>query len=121
MKLTLTVPIGLPAGRYSFSKITRVMKLTTILILTASLHVAASKVAGQNVTMRLKDVPIKTVLLKIQKQTGLDFLIDESILESAGRVSLDVKGMPVSSVLKLCLEDKPLSYSISNGRIVVPG
>ncbi|WP_341837309.1 TonB-dependent receptor [Chitinophaga pollutisoli] len=95
------------------------MKLTTILILTASLHVAASKVAGQNVTMRLKDVPIKTVLLKIQKQTGLDFLIDESILESAGRVSLDVKGMPVSSVLKLCLEDKPLSYSISNGRIVV--
>lgn len=99
-------------------KLTRVMRLTAVVMLCACLQVAA-RTSGQNVTLRVKNVPMKEVFREIQKQTGLNILVKESLLEKAGKVTLDVKDMPVEQVLTLCLKDQPLRYFIEGGAIVV--
>src|SRR5687768_7458165 len=85
-------------------KVFRVMKLTAIILLTACLQVAARS-EGQTVTMKMKNAPMKEVFRQIQKQTGLNILIDEAILENTGRVTLDVKDMPVTEVLNICFRN----------------
>ena len=99
-------------------KLLRIMKLTAILILAGCLQLAA-RTNGQLVTIKVKDAPMKEVFREIQKQTGLNVMIDESLLEKAGKVTLDVKDMPVHEVLNICLKNEPLSYTIADGRIVV--
>ena len=94
------------------------MKLTATLILVACLQVSA-RTAGQTVTLKVKNAPMKEVFREIQKQTGLDVLVDEALLEKTGRITLDVKDMPVPEVLNICLRHEPLTYTIADGRIVV--
>ncbi len=106
-----------PAGWLTL-KLIRVMRITAALLLAASLHVAA-RTEGQKVTLKVKDLPMKEVFRQIQKQTGLDVLVDEGLLEKADAVTLDVHNMPVSQVLALCLKNEPMSFSISEGRIIV--
>lgn len=94
------------------------MKLTAVLLLGAFMQVAA-RTEGQTVTLKLTNAPMKEVFREIQKQTGLNVMVDETILEKAGRVTLDVRDMPVNQVLTICLKNKPLTYTIIDGRIVV--
>lgn len=96
----------------------RVMRLTAFILLCACLQVAA-RTAGQNVTLRIKNAPMKEVFREIQKQTGLNILVKESLLEKAGKITLDVKDMPVEQVLTLCLKNQPLRYFIEGGAIVI--
>ncbi|HQX95445.1 MAG: SusC/RagA family TonB-linked outer membrane protein [Chitinophagaceae bacterium] len=99
-------------------KFWKVMRLTAILLTFACLQVAASG-TGQTVTLKVKNAPMKEVFREIQKQTGLNVLVDEALLEKVGKVTLDVRNMPVSHVLNICLKDEPVSYTIMDGRIVV--
>ncbi|HLG39648.1 MAG TPA: SusC/RagA family TonB-linked outer membrane protein, partial [Chitinophagaceae bacterium] len=94
------------------------MKITAVLLLAACLQVSARS-TGQTVTLKVKDAPMKEVFREIQKQTGLDVLIDEALLQKAGRVTLDVRNMPVPQVLNICLKNEPLTYTIVDNRIVV--
>jgi TonB-linked SusC/RagA family outer membrane protein len=96
----------------------RVIKLTLVLLL-ASCLLPAARAAGQIVTVNVKNAPMKEVFREIQKQTGLNILIDEAILEKTGKITLDVKDMPVRELVNLCIKNEPLSYSIADGRIVV--
>ncbi len=96
----------------------RVMKLTALLIFIAFLHVSA-RTNGQTVTLSVRDVSMKTVFREIQKQTGLNIMIKESLLEKAGRVTLDVKDMPVENVIALCLKNQSLKYTMEGGSIVI--
>ena len=99
-------------------KLLRVMKLTAVLLFAACMQVAA-RTEGQTVTLKVKNAPMKEVFREIQKQTGLNVMVDEAILEKAGRVTLDVRDMPVPQVLNICLKNEPLTYTIVDGRIVV--
>jgi len=94
------------------------MKLTAIILLTTCLHVSAG-VVGQTVTIRVRNTPMKEVFREIQKQTGLDVFVDEALLQKTGKITLDVRDMPVPEVLNLCLKNEPLNYFISDGRIVI--
>ncbi len=99
-------------------KLLRVMKLTAVLLFAACMQVAAHT-EGQTVTLKVKNAPMKEVFREIQKQTGLNVMVDEAIVEKVGRVTLDVRDMPVSQVLNICLKNEPLTYTIVNDRIVV--
>jgi len=94
------------------------MKLTAIFLLAAFLHVSATTI-GQTVTIRVKDAPLKEIFREIQKQTGLDVFVDEALLQKTGKVTIDVKDMPVADVLNTCLHNEPLNYVISDGRILI--
>jgi TonB-linked SusC/RagA family outer membrane protein len=94
------------------------MKLTTILLIAACLQVSANS-RGQTVTLSVKEVPMKKVFIEIQKQTGLNILVKESLLEKIAPVTLDAKNMKVDEVLSICLKNQMLSYSIEGGVIVI--
>ena len=118
MQLTYIFHSGSRTERYLTQNILRVMRLTTILLLAASLHVTA-KTEGQNVTLKVKNAPISKVFQEIQKQTKLDILVDAELLQKTGTVTLDVHNMPVSEVLSLCLKNEPLTYTFVGKRIVI--
>lgn len=94
------------------------MKLTAVFLLAACLQLSARTI-GQNVTISVKKAPVKEVFREIQKQTGLNVMVDATVLEKAGRVTLNVTNMPVEQVLNLCFKGENLSYNIVDGIIVV--
>ncbi len=118
MQLTANIRSGMSRQGYLNPKLLRVMKLTAFLLMAACLHVTA-RTAGQTVTLKVRDAPMRQVFREIQIQTGLNVMVDEALLDRTGKVTLDVKDMPVSDVLNICLKNEPLSYSITDGRIVV--
>jgi len=111
--------IGSPPGSYlKRRKIFLVMNLTAIILLSATLTVSAKGYA-QKITLNLKDAPLKTVFVKINKQTGFNFLYSDEDLAKTKEVTLDVKDASLEKVLELCFKDQPLNYSISNNTIVI--
>lgn len=94
------------------------MKLTFLLMLIGCMQLSARS-SGQLVTLHVKDMPLKTLLRDVQRQTGLNILMDASLLEHAPRVSLRVRQMPVEGVLELCLKNTPLGFSIESGAIII--
>ncbi len=94
------------------------MKLTAVLLTLFCLQVAARS-DGQTVTLKVKDASLKEVFRAIQKQTGMNILVNETVLSKAGKVTLEVNNMPVPEVLKLCLKNEGLTYRIIDNTIVV--
>lgn len=99
-------------------QIARIMRITAVLLLAACLQVSARS-SGQNVTLAVQNVPLKKVFREIQRQTGLNVLVESALLEKAGRVTLNVHDMPVNEVLDICLRNEPFDYSVEAKAIVV--
>ena len=99
-------------------KLFRVMKITAIFLLAASLHLSA-KTLGQQVTLSVKDATLKTVFLELNRQTGFNFLYSDETLAKASPVTINVKDASLEDVLTLCFYGQPLSYSVENNSIVV--
>lgn len=94
------------------------MQLTAVLLLTACLQVAANT-SGQTVTLKVKDAPLKQVLVEIQEQTGFSILFDNQLVERAGPVTLNVRDMPINEVMNICLKDQPFQFTVANNSIVI--
>jgi TonB-linked SusC/RagA family outer membrane protein len=94
------------------------MNLTTVILLSATLTVSANGYA-QKITLKVKDAPLKTVFVKINEQTGFNFLYSDEDLAKTEEVTLNVKDASLQKVLELCFKNQPLNYSISNNTIVV--
>ncbi|QPH40313.1 SusC/RagA family TonB-linked outer membrane protein [Pedobacter endophyticus] len=95
-----------------------VMKLTTILLLTALCQVSAS-VYSQNITLKQKNVSMDAIFKSIEKQSEYVFLYDNLELSKAKKISIDVKNAPIGRVLDLCFKDQPLSFKIFDKTIVL--
>lgn len=100
------------------AKILLIMKLTSILIITACLQVSA-KGDAQKVTLSMRDAPLQKVFKEIQKQTGYHFLYTYELLARAGKVDVKVQNAPLQDALYQCLENTPLTYSIIENTIVI--
>lgn len=94
------------------------MKLTVVLLLTATLY-ANAKTFSQTVTYAAKSVSLKKIFSVIEKQTGYGFVYDPLLIKSAGAVDVDFNKTPVKDVLNICFRNQSLSYSIANDIIVV--
>jgi TonB-dependent starch-binding outer membrane protein SusC len=104
--------------RLQTTKFLRVMKLTTALILAASLHVAAAG-HSQRVSLSVKDATLKTVFVELNRQTGYNFLYTEETLSKAKKVSINLKDATLDEVLKACFEGQPFNYEIVDKTIVI--
>src|SRR5688500_18213333 len=80
------------------------MNITAILLLTASLQVVAAHTEGQTVTLKVKNAPLKQVLVSIQEQTGYSVLFDNKLVEQAQPITIDVRNMPLDDVMNICLK-----------------
>ncbi|MEO6683364.1 MAG: SusC/RagA family TonB-linked outer membrane protein [Ginsengibacter sp.] len=94
------------------------MKLTCFLLIISFLQVHATGLA-QNVTISVKNASIENVFREIERQTSIGFLYSKKILQGAGKVSLNVKDVPVEEVLKECFKGQSFHFSIQNNTIVI--
>src|SRR5690606_33656399 len=100
------------------TKMLRIMKLTSILLLAICLHVSASSFS-QSITFSGKDVPVKKLFAAIKKQTGFVVWGKSELLQQAGTVSLSVEDMPLTRFLDLVVKDQPFSYKIADNTIML--
>ncbi len=99
-------------------KLIRIMRLTTLILISAMLQVSASSFA-QRITLSVKNTPLFTVFEKISAQSGYDFMFSSSTLSSAKNVNLNLKNVPLNEALKQIFEGQPLEYVIAVKTVVV--
>ncbi|MBV7533260.1 SusC/RagA family TonB-linked outer membrane protein [Chitinophaga sp. sic0106] len=100
------------------TKIYRIMKLMSVLLLAAVMQVSASTFA-QKVTLHTRLMPLRQVFMEIRKQTGYDFVYSSKMLEAATDVVINAENASLEDVLKQCFANQPLSYAIADRTIVV--
>jgi TonB-linked SusC/RagA family outer membrane protein len=94
-----------------------IMKMTVILLLAACLNVSAE--GYSQVTLSERNVSLQKVFKQIQKQTGFDFLYSVELLQRSGNTSISVKDVSLEKALDICLQGKPLTYSIEDRTVVI--
>jgi TonB-linked SusC/RagA family outer membrane protein len=94
------------------------MKLTTILVLAATLQISAKGIS-QKVSISVKNATIEEVFEQLQQKTGYHFIFNSAMLAKAKRVNVEVKDKTVEKVLGLCFEDQPFTYIIKDKVIIV--
>jgi len=95
-----------------------VMKLSAVLILVASLHVAARSTA-QKVTYFGKDVELPVVLSVIREQTGYVFFYDKKDLKGIEPISVSLKDVPVVDALRSILLGLPLEFELQGNTVFI--
>lgn len=97
----------------------RVMRITFILMLIASLYVSANVAAQSKVSMSVKDEDLSKVLALVEKQTGYVFFFDEKLLSIAKPVTITAKDLPLLKFLDLLFKEQPLKYSLRNTSVTL--
>jgi TonB-dependent starch-binding outer membrane protein SusC len=98
----------------------RIMKLTTALLIIGCLHVAAKGVSQDaKITLDLREVSIPALFKVIEKKTEYRFAYSNDILPHNHVVTIAVKEMPVSDVLKTALENTGLKFNLVNEEVIV--
>lgn len=107
------------SGRKYLYPTLRIMRLTIIFILAATLHVSAFVKAQDKVSISVKGEDLSKVLAIAEKQTGYVFFFDEKLLLIAKPVNISAKDLPIRQFLDLLFRDQPLRYNIRNTTITL--
>jgi len=99
------------------TKTLRIMRLTAILLLVGSLTVSAHGRAQERVTLHLKGALLKTVLDKIQEQTGYDYVFSGKEIQPDMKLNVDVQNATIQQTLDDCLKGLPVTYEVT-GKII---
>ena len=99
-------------------KTLRLMRLTAILLLAATLQVSA-RTEAQTVTFTARSVTLEKVFAEIKIQTGFFFFYDNADLAAAKPVSVDLKNTPLPTALETILAGQPLNYTIQGNTIFI--
>jgi TonB-linked SusC/RagA family outer membrane protein len=103
---------------YILFKFLLIMKLTFALLVVCLLHVSAATYS-QNINMKVKNASLLDVFKKLHKQSGVEFVYDNKMLDEAKHVSINAVNTPLTKVLDDCFEGQPLSYEIIQNLIIV--
>lgn len=112
---------AMPPGqrqRCRFTKTVLVMKLTVLLLTAAILNVHARSYA-QHVTYTGKNVELQVLFSVIESQTGYLAAGSQEMFKQAKPVTVNVKDMPLETLLQLILKDQPIGYTISGKTILL--
>src|SRR5690625_4131321 len=102
INISYSKPVFLQKGCV-WNQIWMIMRLT-IMFLTISTLATSAKSYSQNVSLSLKDVPVKSVFNQIRQQTGYSFLWNEHAFESFPPVSVSVEEESLSEALNKSLK-----------------
>jgi len=82
------------------------------------MQVSAASMA-QKVSLSLKNASLETVIRQLKSQTGYNFVVRESVLNSAKPVTIDVSRTELTDVLDEIFENQPLTFDITDKTVVV--
>jgi TonB-linked SusC/RagA family outer membrane protein len=95
-----------------------VMKLTTLFMLVATFHVAASS-SAQTVTYAGQSIPLQKMFSIIEKQTGYVFFYEKADLKDTKPVSVAFKKTPLLTTLQIVTADQPLEFEVQGHTIFI--
>ena len=105
----------------SIKQMIKAMKLTSILLLAATLQVSA-RGYSQNVTLKVRAIPLEKVMTEIQHQTGYRFIYEKEEIDKATPVTIEVNSVPLADILPAIFGGQHLNFVISGKFIVIsPG
>jgi TonB-linked SusC/RagA family outer membrane protein len=107
-----------PAIRPLITKCLWVMRLVPLFLLLASMEVSAGSVA-QKISFKGKDVSLLQVFTAVRQQTGYVVFCNQDDLQHLKPVTLEVRDMPLETLLDFCFKDQPLTWHIQNRTIFV--
>lgn len=99
-------------------KLFLVMKMTTVILLIACLHICAAG-RSQGVTLSVRNAPLRKVFIEISRQTGVSIVCNETLLKNTSPVSIHVKGASIQQVLDSCVKNQPIIYTIRDKNIII--
>ncbi|MEO6682350.1 MAG: SusC/RagA family TonB-linked outer membrane protein, partial [Ginsengibacter sp.] len=94
------------------------MKLAILMLLTTTIHVKG-EVFAQNISFLGKNVSIETIFASVESQTNYVFFYNAGVLKNVHPVSLDLKKVPVETLLKEAFKHQPITYYIKNHTIFI--
>jgi TonB-linked SusC/RagA family outer membrane protein len=104
----------------TFTKLLLIMKFTAIFFLSACL--GANATGYSQISLSETNVPLQKVFKEIEKQSGYDFLFSYELLQKAGNISVNVRGVSLRKAVEACLKGKGLTYEILAKTVVItPG
>jgi TonB-linked SusC/RagA family outer membrane protein len=107
------------SGRsHALNQFMLVMKLIVILLTIVIMQVKASSFA-QKVTLDKVNAPLREIVNEIRTQSGYDFLYNNMVLKAANPITINVRNASIETVLAICFENQPLTYTISDKFIVI--
>ena len=87
-------------NRKDLKNTVRIMKLTTIILLSVCLAASAGGFS-QTITLHEEKVPIQKIFREIWKQSGYQFVYTDQILKGAKPVTINVREAALDKVLLL--------------------
>ncbi|RXK83111.1 SusC/RagA family TonB-linked outer membrane protein [Filimonas effusa] len=106
------------AGNRFVIQMMRVMKLTAVLVILATLHVSAKGVS-QVVSFKGKNVSLEAAFSEIKTQTGYLVIGNKKLLKEAKLVTLSAEKMPLKDFLELLFRNQSLQYEIEEQTIIL--
>ena len=95
-----------------------IMKMTAILLFAFCVRVNANGYA-QDVSLSERNAPLEKIFREIRKQTGLNFLYTEEMLQEAAPVSISVRKLPLLVVLDKVFSNQPLQYTLLESTVII--
>ncbi len=92
-------------------------KTKKTLIIGALLLSFSMSAWAQKVSLNFENTKVETVLSSIRKQTGMDMVFSDQILDVNRKVSIRVKNADLSTAMEKLLTGTKISYEIKNNRI----
>jgi TonB-linked SusC/RagA family outer membrane protein len=74
---------------------------------------------AQNITLKFKDTPLKTILKEIQKQSKYRFVYNDNLVNVNTTVSVEISDQTVNKVLDQILVKNNIEYKIEGKQIVL--
>jgi TonB-linked SusC/RagA family outer membrane protein len=103
---------------FSLRKTLLLMKMLTLFTVIACLQ-AWSNGYTQTITLSVKNAPLEKVFKEIRKQTNYSFIYTKEELEASYPVTVQVKRATMEQVLKLCMQNQPLTYMVVENHVVI--
>ncbi|RZK39827.1 MAG: SusC/RagA family TonB-linked outer membrane protein [Pedobacter sp.] len=102
----------------ALAKLLLIMKLTTLILITAFLQVSANTFA-QKVSLSERNASVTSVLDRIRTQTGYDFFYKSINTKNLTNISIQVKDMELKEVLNRILSPQNLEFEIDDKSILI--
>ncbi|SCC48855.1 TonB-linked outer membrane protein, SusC/RagA family [Chitinophaga costaii] len=94
------------------------MKLTSFLCLLGCLHVSATAFS-QNINLSEKDASLKSILNKLEQQSGYTFFYNADLVRQAPHVNVEIQNATLQQALDACFQAMPLHYTLIDNTVVI--
>jgi len=102
------------------SKLWRIMRLTFFIFLISLINVSGNAFSQQNkMSLKYANVTLKDAFQAIEENSNYVFFYNAQQIQLDEKVSLNVENKSIEDILDELFQDKPISYKVTDRRIVL--